>query len=129
GAKEFSVPGINHQEILLAVADPDIAIAWIHRNAMRHAELALAHAVAEPLVHELAGTVQMDDPRGADIVGGTARVRIVGAFVGMTLGDIDVPFTREGDHHGLPQQPLTLGFVPIAALPLGPYGFEAFAVR
>src|SRR5437867_1573205 len=32
----------------------------------------------------------------------------------MTLADVDIAVLSEGDHHGLPQQPLSLGFIPIS---------------
>ena len=31
----------------------------------------------------------------------------------MTLADIDIAVRSEGDHHRLPQQPLSFGFIPI----------------
>ena len=33
----------------------------------------------------------------------------------MTFGDVDIAVRGEGDHHRLPEQPLSFGFVPVPA--------------
>ena len=81
---------------------------------MRRAELSLSHLVAVPLIDELAVLVEVNDPRGADVVGRVVRIGVVGALVRVPLADVDVAVRSEGDHHRLPEQPLSFGFVPIA---------------
>src|SRR5205085_7458625 len=115
GPEELAVAGIDNDAIFLTVADIDIAGFGIDGKTMGHGELALADRIAEPLVDELAILVQVQDARGAVIVGGIAAVGVVGALMAMALGDIDVAPGIERDHQGLPQQPLSLGFVPVAA--------------
>ena len=73
--------------------------------------------VAEPLVDELAVLVQMQHARGADVVG-RRFVGVVGTLVRVTLADIDVAIRSESEVQRLPEQPLSLGFIPVAALPL-----------
>ena len=65
-------------------------------------ELSLSDLVAVPLIDELAVLVEMDDPRGAEVVGRIVRIGVVGALVRMALADIDIAVRRKGDHHRLP---------------------------
>ena len=52
------------------------------------------------------------------VLAGSPEIDVIGALVGMALADIDIAVRREGEHHRLPQQPLALGFVPVAAMRL-----------
>src|SRR6185437_894375 len=61
GLLELAVAGIDHDAILLAVADPHIAIGGIHRHAVGGIELALPDLVAEPLAHEFAVLGQVEN--------------------------------------------------------------------
>src|SRR6185437_16417835 len=128
GAAENTALGVNHQAILFTVADPDVAILRVYGHAVRHAELALADAVAEPLIDELAGPVQVDDAGRTDIAGRISGIGIVRAFIGMAFRDEHIAFAREGDHHGLPQEPLALGFIPVAAAIFDADDLHDFAV-
>src|SRR6185437_11672637 len=58
---EAPVGGIDDNAILLAIADPDIAILWIDRQAMGGIELALADFIAEPLADKFSVLGQMKD--------------------------------------------------------------------
>ena len=100
--EEFAVAGVDDDSILLAVADPDVAVCGIDGESMNRIEFSLADTVAIPLVDEFAVLIQMDDARRADIVGRIVGIGIIGALVRMTLADIDIAVPSEGDHHRLP---------------------------
>src|SRR2546427_257263 len=114
-SEELAVATIDDDTVLLAVADPDIAVCGINGEPMNRIEFSLSDTVAIPLIDEFAGLIEMDDARGANVVGRIARIGVVGALVRVTLADIDIAILSESDHHRLPQQPLPLGFVPISA--------------
>ena len=67
--EELAVAGIDDDPILLAVADPDIAVVGIDGEPVGRAEFSLPDLVAVPLIDELAVLVEVDDPRRADVVG------------------------------------------------------------
>ena len=128
-ADELAVGGIDHDAILLAVADPHIAILGVDGEAMSGIELALAHFIAEPLADKLAVLGQVDDPRHAFDIGGVGAVDIVGTFIGVAFGDVDVATGGKGQHHRLPQQALPLVFDPVAAMTLGAQRHQHLAFR
>src|SRR5207247_7362282 len=66
--EKFSVARIDDDPIFLAVADPDVTIRGIDGEPMCRAEFSLSHLVPVPLIDEFAVLVEVDDPRGAEIV-------------------------------------------------------------
>src|SRR5262245_19400255 len=65
---ELSVRVVDEEPVFLAIADVDVAVGGIDRDAMDHAEVSLAGVVAEPLVDEFAVLVEVQNPRGAALV-------------------------------------------------------------
>ena len=116
---------VDDEAIFLAIGDVHVAVVGIDGDAVDHAEVALAGMVAEPLIDELAVLVEVQDARGADVVG-RRLVGVVGALVRVALADIDVAVRREREVQRLPEQPLSLRFVPVAALPLTPIVIRSF---
>ena len=70
GLEKVSILRINDDAILLSIADPDIAVGGIHRDAMGHAEFALPDAVAKPLIDEFAIFVQLQNTGRTDHIRG-----------------------------------------------------------
>jgi hypothetical protein len=75
GLDEPAVARIDDDTVFLAVANPDIAVAGINGEPMDRAEFPLSDLVAVPLIDEPAVPIEVDDPRGTDIVGCRSRLR------------------------------------------------------
>jgi len=99
----------------------------IDGEPVRRAEFSRSDLVAVPLADEFAVLVDADDPRRADGVGGIIRIGVVGTLVRVPLADVDVAVRREGDHHRLPQQSSSFGFVPVPSAPAFADGHDVVA--
>src|SRR5262245_16671661 len=85
--EELAVGVIHDDTILLAVADPDIAICRVNGEPMSRVEFSLSDTVSIPLTDESAGLVQVDYARNAQGVGGIVGVCVIGTFIGVPLAD------------------------------------------
>src|SRR5579883_140947 len=99
---EFPSPVINHDAILLAIADINISVARIHGDRVRHTEVPRPGTVPEPLRNELAVLVQ---PKYARRTAHVCRrpIGVVGTLVGVPHRDVNVAIGRERHLQRLPQ--------------------------
>src|SRR6266852_4720294 len=90
-------------------------------------EFSWSSTVAVPLVDEFAGLVEMYYTRGAHFVG-RREIDVVGALVRMPLEDIDIAIRSKVEHHGLPDEPLSLGLIPIPSFSPHAEGHEELSL-
>src|SRR5947207_91291 len=101
-------------------------------------EFSRSVSIAVPLVNEFAILIEVNYACGAHFVR-RREIDVIGALVRMTLEDIDIAIRSEIEHHRLPDEPLSLRFIPIAPfsphsegheeLSLGTYFLDCGAIR
>src|SRR5579872_4934205 len=128
GFDEFAISVIDDDPILLAVANINVAVVGIDGQAMHHAEVSRSGAVAKPLLDEFAVLIEAQDACRTTLVS-RRFIGVIGALVGVTHANVNIPIPAEGDGQRLPEEPLPGGLIPVAAMSFHADGHEQLALR